>query len=138
MLIRNMSVTTCGLCALLPLIISTLFSFYAYRVNEMRAPDDPEKRDFSHVGIWMVPIVFPFLILFDILGLIVSSLFFTLVFLLFPFALLFFRKPFLIKWIQKLAIKIGNPLLEINTELLKFMGFYRSAPSASIRLQLEG
>ena len=137
MLARNWPVTVVVFCVIVPLIL-TLFSFYAYRVNERRASDDPEKRDFSRVAIWMVPVVFPFLILFDILFLIVSSLFFALVFFLFPFALLLFRKPFLIKWIQKQALKIGTLLLKVNTGLLKLMGFKRVIPAPSIELQFEG
>jgi len=119
-------------CVLIQAII--IFSaFYAYRTNAKRAPDDPEKRDFSPYSPWLAPLIFPILVLINIPIFILSSLFFGLFLLLFPFALLLFRKPFLIKWILKQAQRIGNKVLKIDIELLKAAGFYPT----SIKLQYE-
>jgi hypothetical protein len=122
--------TTC--CVIIQVFI--IFSaFYAHRTNAKRAPDDPEKKDFSPYSPWLAPIVFPILILINIPMLILSSLLFSLFLLLFPFALLLFRKPFLITWILKQAQRIGNKILKINTALLRVAGIY----TAPIKLQVE-
>ena len=112
-----------GSCAIIVIVI-TACSLYAYRVNAKRAPGDPKKKDFSPFGIWLAPIILPLLFLANAVFLIFSSLVFGVLLVLFPFALLLFRKPFLIKWIRKQALKIGNGILTINTELLKAAGFH--------------
>jgi hypothetical protein len=99
-------------------------AFYSYRVNSRRKPDDPEKRDFSPYSPLVAPFILPLLMLINIPIFILSSLAFGFLLVLFPFTLLLFRKPFLIKWIRKQAIKIGNWVLVINTELLKAAGFH--------------
>jgi hypothetical protein len=99
-------------------------AFYSYRVNSRRKPDDPEKKDYSPYGPWLAPIILPPLFLVNTFFLILSSLAFGFFLVLFPFTLLLFRKPFLIKWILKQALKIGNWVLVINTELLKAAGFH--------------
>jgi hypothetical protein len=98
--------------------------FYTYYVNAKRAPDDPQKRDFSPYAPWIAPLTLPILALVNLLFFIVYSLLFGVFLVIFPFTLLLFRKPFLIKWILNLAQKIGNKLLLINTELLRATGFY--------------
>ena len=100
-------------------------AIFAYRTNANRTPDDPEKKDFSPNAIWLVPVTFLFLILLDALAFILFSLAFGSLLVVFPFALLLFRKPFLVQWILKQALKIGTELLEVNTALLRKAGFYR-------------
>jgi hypothetical protein len=116
------------------IVVIILSAFYAYNVNARRASDDPEKRDYSHYAIWVIPVVLPILVLFNVLTLILSTISFGLILLLFPFALLLFRKPFLIKWILTLAQRIGNKVLKVNTALLRMAGFY---PAPTIKLQIE-
>ena len=109
------------------LIIQALITFsayYAYRINTKRAPGDSEKREYARYAPWLAPIVMPLLVLFNIPLFILSSLAFGLFLVLFPFLLLLFRKPFLIKWILKQTLKVGNSILSINTELLKLIGFH--------------
>ena len=110
------------ICITIPIIL-TLCSIYAYQVNAKRAPDDPEKKNFHPAAPWLAPIVLPPLLLANIVILIVSSLMFSIFLVLFPFALLLFRKPFLIIWIQKQALKVGNWILKINTGVLQVIGF---------------
>ncbi len=112
-----------GFCTLIPIIL-TFCSLYAYHVNARRAPDDPEKKDFAPYAPWLAPVILPPLVLADAFFLILSSLALGLFLVLFPFALLMFRKPFLIKWIRKQALKIGNWILVINTEILRVAGFH--------------
>jgi hypothetical protein len=121
-------------CVIIPYILTLFACFYAYHVNQNRAPDDPEKKDLSPNAIWLGPIVLPFLILFNALVIIIFTLVFSSILILFPFALLLLRKPFLIQWILKQALGLGNEILEINTALLRAAGFYRTA---SIYLRME-
>jgi hypothetical protein len=122
-----------GSCTLIFVCI-ILSAFYAYSVNARRAADDPEKKEFSPYSLWLTPIIIPLLIFADIFSLILSSLAFGFFLVLFPFALLLFRKPFLIKWILKQAQRVGNKLLKINTELLRAAGIY---PTSTVKLQFE-
>jgi hypothetical protein len=108
-------------------------AFYAYRTNAKRAPDDPEKKDYPPYAPWLAPIILPLLILFNIPVFILFALAFGFFLVFFPFALLLFRKPFLIKWILKQALKVGNWVLRINSKLLKAAGFY----PVSIKFQYE-
>ena len=102
-------------------------ALYAYRINAQRAPDDPKKKDYSPLSPWLAPIILPLLLLANILFTILSSLAFGFFLVLFPLSLLLFRKPFLIKWILKQAQKVGTLILEIDTELLKLVGFHPTA-----------
>jgi len=113
-----------SICIVIPIFIVTFCTFLAYRVNAKREPNDPQKKDFSPYAIFLVPVAVPFVVFLDILLLILYSLFFGVMLLLFPVALLLFRKPFLIQWILKLAQKIGDPILDINSQLLKAVGLY--------------
>ncbi|HET6824016.1 MAG TPA: hypothetical protein VFH34_15300 [Anaerolineales bacterium] len=43
--------------------------------------------------------------------------------IIFTFALIFVRKPFILEWLKKLAVTIGDKLLEANTLLIRlFLG----------------
>lgn len=110
-------------CCISTFVFITFSSFYAYYVNTKRVPDDPQKKDFSPYAPWIAPFTLPILALINLLFFFVYSLLFGVFLVIFPFTLLLFRKLFLIKWILKLAQKIGNKLLEINTELLRISGF---------------
>lgn len=105
------------------LTLITLSAFYAYQVNANREPDDPEKKDYYPSTPWLAPIILPLLVLIDIPLFILSSILFGIFLVLFPFSLLLIRKPFLFKWIRKQALKIGNMVLKINTEVLRLVGF---------------
>jgi hypothetical protein len=112
-----------GSCTIIPIIL-VLCGLYAYQVNAKRAPDDPLKRDYSPYAPWIAPISFPLIIIFNAVLFIFSSLAFGVFLVLFPFALLLLRRPFLFKWISKQALKIGNFVLKVNTELLRVAGFH--------------
>jgi hypothetical protein len=135
MIFQNQAWAFCcaGSC-LISSIIIILSSLYAYHVNSKRAPDDPEKKDYSPAAIWLAPFVLPPLSIFNFLLLFLSSLVFGVSLVLFPFTLLLFREPFLIKWLRRQALKLGNWALKINTRLLKAVGFHPT----SIKLIREG
>jgi len=111
---------------LLTLIILTLFALYAYRVNSRRDPDDPKKRDYSPYATWITPVSIPLILLFNLGVLILGSLLTAVFLIVFLLSLILIREPFLIKWILKHAQKIGEKILKINTELLKFAGLHPS------------
>ena len=113
-----------GSCATIPIVIIIISSLYAYQVNARKSLDDPSKREYSPYAPWITPVSLPLLLIFNALLFILSSLAFGIFLVLFPFALLLLRKPFLFKWIGKQALKIGNFMLKVNTELLRAAGFH--------------
>jgi hypothetical protein len=92
---------------------------YGYMVNAHRPADDPEKKDYELGAILIAPFTFPFLIAFGLLVFILRAILFALYLVAMTAALVLFRKPFIIAWLQKIAIKIGDPLLKINTQLFR-------------------
>jgi len=113
-----------GSCAIIAIFFIIGPALYAYRVNDRKAPDDPSKRDYSPYAPWITPISLPLLLILYGIVFVVSSLAFGMFLILFPFALLLFRKPFLFIWISEQALKIGNFALKVNTKILRAMGFY--------------
>lgn len=102
---------------------------YAYLVNSQRSADDPKKRDYEFGAIFIAPITLPFLLVSAILVFILRALLFATYLIALTIALVAIRKPFIIVWLQKFALQIGEPLLRINTELfrLAFAPFNRRA-----------
>jgi hypothetical protein len=92
---------------------------YAYRVNARLAQDDPKKRDFHIGAIFLAPITWILFLLASITIFILRVVFYVVFLALFAIAVLAFRKPFLFVWLDKIATKIGNKLLEANTFLIK-------------------
>jgi hypothetical protein len=94
---------------------------YAYRVNAQRPVDDPLKRKFHPGAIILAPLTWPlFLIVFVALS-VIRAVLYGIFLILFTFALLAVRKPFLLTWLEKIATKVGNKLLEANTFLIKMV-----------------
>ena len=94
---------------------------YAYRVNARRAADDPNRRDFPVAAVMFGPIVWPVLLFGVISIFLLKVLFYSIFLILFAIALLVVRKPFLISWLKKSAVWIGDRLLGANTLLLKII-----------------
>jgi hypothetical protein len=92
---------------------------YAYRVNAQRPDDDLKKRDFHPRAIFMAPITWPFFLAAYITFFMIKAVLYGLFLILFTIALLVIRKPFLLKWLDKIATAIGNKLLEANTFLIR-------------------
>jgi hypothetical protein len=102
----------------IPLIIVACM-LYAYMVNAQRPADDPEKKEYELGAIFVAPFAFPFLIAFGLFVFILRAILFALYLVAMTVALVLIRKPFIIEWLQKIALKIGNPLLKINTQLFR-------------------
>jgi O-antigen ligase len=94
---------------------------YAYIVNVRRDADDPKKRNYSSHAILIAPFTAPFLLMFAIFLFILRALLFFVFIVVFTVALVVFRKPFILEWLRKIALKIGEPLLKANTYLIRLV-----------------
>jgi hypothetical protein len=92
---------------------------YAYRVNAQRAVDDPKKHDYHIGAIFLAPITWILFLLASVTIFILRVVFYVLLLILFTISVIAFRKPFLFVWLDKIATKVGNKLLEANTFLIK-------------------
>ncbi len=109
----------------------TLCMVYAYDINERRAKDDPEKRNFHFGAVIFIPWLWPLFILSSIVLVILRALVYILFLGLALIIILFFRKP-PSSVLNKIATKVGNQLLEINNYLIKLMfGNLTDAPQSS-------
>lgn len=111
--------------------VLTLCMVYAYDVNARRAKDDPQKRNFHFSAVILIPWLWPILIMFSIVIVILRALVYILFLVLTLFLILVIRKPFLLVWLDKIAAILGNQLLEINNYLIKLMfGNLADAPQS--------
>lgn len=92
---------------------------YAYFANTRRADSDPKKKVYNPFAILLAPFTLPLFMGLFIFIFVLSALLFALFILAFTIAVIFIRKPFIFVWLDKLARKIGEPLLQLNTYLLK-------------------
>ena len=105
------------------LVIVTLILYicarYAYRVNARRPDDDPQKRDFHFGAILLASVTWPLFLCASITIFFLRVLVYMVFLILFTIALLVFRKPFILVWLDKIATRVGNRLLEANTLLIR-------------------
>ena len=92
---------------------------YAYRVNAKLPADDPKKRDFHPAAVFLAPITLPFFFLGMISIFILKAVLYGVFLVLLTLALVVVRKPIIFVWLDKIAKKVGNILLEANTQLIK-------------------
>jgi hypothetical protein len=97
-----------------------LFAGYAYWVNSKRPANDPQKKNYNFNAIFLAPISWPLLLLAGIILLIARSLLYGVFLALFTMALVFVRKPFWLAWLDRMATRIGEKLLNANSTLIKF------------------
>jgi len=95
------------------------FAGYAYRVNVRRSADDPKKKDFHPAAIFLAPITWPLFIFGFISLFVLKAVLYGIFLVILTIALIVFRKPFIFIWLDKIATKVGNMLLEANTMLIK-------------------
>jgi len=117
---NNNPVYVCRGLVLLMLILF-LCAGHAYRVNARRLQDDPTKRSFYFGAIWLAPITWPVFLFASLTIFILRVFVYMFVLVLFTIGLVAVRKPFLFVWLDKIALKIGNKLLEANTFLIKLV-----------------
>lgn len=100
-------------------LILWAFAGYAYRVNTRRSADDPKKRDFHPTAVFLAPITWPLFVLGFISLFILKAILYGIFLVVLTIALVVVRKPFIFVWLDKIATKVGNMLLEANTQLIK-------------------
>lgn len=111
-----------------PLIILVCV-VYTYFVNMQRKADDPKKRQYHPLAIILAPFTFFLFLSAGIFLFLVRALLFAGFLIIFTVLLITLRKPFLFEWWHKFATKIGDPLLEFNTRLIKIaFGFQAWQP----------
>ena len=94
---------------------------YAYRANARLAEGDPKKRDYAPSAVALSLFTWPLLLFASFLLLVLRVLVYGLFLILFAIALVIIRKPFLLKWLDRIFTGIGNKLLLANTFLIKLV-----------------
>ena len=108
----------CG-CFLLFFVAIWLITGYTYVVNSRREADDPKKRDYDPLAILLAPITAPIFLAGALGFFILRALLFTVFLIIFSILLVAVRKPFIFKLWDKFATWIGDPLLKVNTHLVR-------------------
>jgi small neutral amino acid transporter SnatA (MarC family) len=101
-------------------ILLIICATYAYYVNSKRAADDPKKKNYHPVAIVLTPFSFPILFVLSISFFLLRVLAYGAFLVLFLLALIFIRKPFILEWLRKTVVKVGDRLLAANTLLVRF------------------
>ena len=110
-------------CFIVVTLLTVTCSSFAYFVNSRRLDADPKKKNYHPFAILFAPITLPLLIISSVIFFILRMVTYGVFMIIFTFALIFIRKPFILEWVRKLALTIGDKLLEANTLLIRlFLG----------------
>lgn len=110
--------TVCkGTLALLVVVMAC--AMYAYSVNSRRSDNDPKKKNYHPLAIFLAPITFPLLVVVFVSIFILRVVTYGVFMVIFIFALILIRKPFILEQLKKTATCIGDRLLEANTFLVR-------------------
>ncbi|HJQ14452.1 MAG TPA: hypothetical protein VJ830_06860 [Anaerolineales bacterium] len=110
-------------CFIVVTLLTVTCTAFAYFVNSKRPDDDPKKKHYHPLAILLAPITVPLLIISSVIFLLLRVATYGVFLVLFSFALIFIRKPFLLEWLKKNTVRIGDLLLEANTLLIRlFLG----------------
>lgn len=101
------------------ILIVIVCTAYAYAVNARLPEGDPKKRNYEVGAIFLAPITFPLLITFALCVFVLRAILFAIYLGALTVFMVLVRKPFLFAWLHKIAMRIGEPLLKINTALLR-------------------
>lgn len=99
-------------------LVLSAFTGYAYRVNSRREAGDPQKRDYHPLAIVLLPF-WPVLALTSLSLFVLRAAAYGIFLVLFTFALVVVRKPFLLAWLEKTARSVGNKLLKANMLIVR-------------------
>jgi hypothetical protein len=91
---------------------------YAYFVNARKPADDPQKRDYHPLAFLLLPI-WPLELLILLILFVLRALVYGVFLILLTLALIFFRKPFVLRWLAKAAQYIGDRLLRVNMRIVR-------------------
>lgn len=106
-------------CCIVVNLVITLCAFLAYYVNSKRPDDDPKKRDYHPLAILFAPITLPLVVILGVSFYILRVATYGVFLVLYILALIFFRKPFILEWLKRTALKIGDLLMEVNSALVR-------------------
>ena len=109
------------------MLIVILFSAYAYIANQRRDKDDPKKREYNPYAILIAPIAIPLLITGLMLVFVIKALLFAIFLVVFTIALVGLRKPFIFVLLDRIAKWIGEPMLKVNSYLIRLV--FRNDPA---------
>lgn len=91
---------------------------YAYRVNSRLEAGDPQKKVYHPLAIVLLPF-WPVLALASLSLFVLRAAAYGIFLLVFTFALVVIRKPFLLSWLEKTARNVGNKLLKANMLIVR-------------------
>jgi hypothetical protein len=101
-------------------LLITACAAIAYYADSKRPANDPKKKNYHPLAIVFAPITFPILFILFIALLLLRALVYGVFTILFILALILIRKPFILEAIQKVAVRIGDRLMEANMTLVRF------------------
>lgn len=104
-------------------VITSLILFlsmgYAYYVNARKPAGDPQKRDYHPLAFSLLPF-WPLELVILLILFVLRALVYGVFLVLFTLALIFIRKPFLLLLLAKAAKYIGDRLLRLNTQIVRW------------------
>ena len=106
-------------CVPILTVLAFLSAWVAYRANARRQYADPDKKAFEFSAVWLAPLTWPLLIPLAILLTAIRAIVGILLVGLFALGVLAIRKPFIISWLEKIALKVGNKLMLANSILIR-------------------
>lgn len=98
---------------------SAAIVIYAFYANMRRSDDDPKKQDFHPLAIMLSPITSFFYLALAIFMSIFTALVYAGFIVLFAILLVLIRKWFIFTWWHKFATAVGDPLLKMNSYLIR-------------------
>lgn len=99
--------------------LALIWALIAYYLNYKRPADDPHKKNYHPLAVFLAPITFPIGIVFLISFLILRVLAYSGFLIVFILTLIFLPRP-LSEDFYRRGTSIGDKLLEINTLLIRF------------------
>lgn len=109
----------CGGMLMISLLAATC-AVYAASMNSLRSSDDPEKKEFHPVAIFLVFFTWPAFLFLIVFLFIARALFYGFFFIFFTIFLIFTpREASEPTWLEQKAASIGEWLLQANMGLLK-------------------
>lgn len=106
-------------CVIVVYALVTICALYAYYVDSRRPDDDPKKKNYHPLAILFAPVTFPLFLVFYISIFILRVAAYGVFMVLFIFAMIFIRKPFILDLLKKNALIIGDLLMEANTAVVR-------------------
>src|SRR6185503_2638765 len=101
-------------------LIICLCVIFAYFVDSQREEDDPQKRNYPLGAILLAPFTWPFFLIAFVSLFLLRAFFYGFFLILFTISLIFIpMRSYEPSWLEKIAARIGEALLEANSLLIK-------------------